>query len=145
MVAAISNFIFDAAKNVFLGSGTRIDLDADTINAMFVDHADDTPTAADDFIDDIASAARVPAEASCPALASKTVGSVGAGIFDAADTTFTSLSGDQSESLILYKDTGTESTSDLIARWDTATGLPLTPNGGNVTVVWAAGGIISIA
>lgn len=141
----MANFAFDSFRNILLGSGTRVDLDADTINAMFVDHADDTPVVGDDFIDDILSAARVPAEASCPALASKTVGVVGVGVFDAADTVFTSLTGDASESLILYKDTGTEATSDLIVRWDTATGLPLTPNGANVTVVWAAGGIITIA
>ena len=65
-------------------------------------------------------------------------------MFDAADTVFTALTGDASESLILFKDTGVESTSDLIVRWDTATGLPLTPNGGDVTVAWAGGGIITI-
>lgn len=139
----MANFIFDSFRNQALGTGTRVDLDGETINGMFVDHADDTPGVTDDNIDDIASAARVPAEASCPALGSKTIGSVGVGVFDAADTVFTTLSGDQSESLIIYKDTGTESTSSLIARWDTATGLPLTPNGADVTVVWAAGGIIT--
>lgn len=140
----MANFVFDGQRNNMLGSGTRVDLDADTIKAMFVDHADDTPVVGDADISAIASAARVPAIASCPTLGSPTIGSVGVGIFDAADTTFTSLSGDQSESLILFKDTGTEATSLLVARWDTATGLPLTPNGGNVTVVWAAGGIISV-
>ncbi len=138
----MANALFVAYRNKVLGAG--LDLSSLTINAMFVDHADDTPVpATDDFIDDIASAARVPAEASCPALASKTLGTVGTGVFDAADTTFTSLTGDQAESLILYEDSGTESTSDLIAFWDTATGLALTPNGGNVTVVWAAGGIFT--
>ena len=112
---------------------------------MFVDHADDTPTATDDFIDDILSVARVPAIASCPALASRTNGSLAVGTFDAADTTFTSLSGDQSESLILFEDSGVESTSDFLALWDTATGLPITPSGGNVTVVWNASGIFTIA
>jgi hypothetical protein len=141
----MANALFVNARNVFLGTGTRIDLDADTIKAMFVDHADDTPvTATDDAIDDILSAARVPAIASCPTLGTVTIGSVAAGTFDAADTTFTSLSGDQSESLILFKDTGTESTSLLIAFWDTATGLPLTPNGADVTVVWNASGIFQI-
>ena len=140
----MANFVADSFRNIMLGSGTRVDCDADTINGMFVDHADDTPLVTDDFIDDILSAARVPAEASCPALASKTVGVVGVGIFDAADLVFTSLSGDASESLILYKDTGVEATSDMICRWDTATGLPLTPNGGNVTVVFAAGGILAV-
>lgn len=140
----MANFVFDAQRNNMLGSGTRVDLDADTIKAMFVDHADDTPAVADDAIDDILSAGRVPAIASCPTLGSPTIGSVGVGIFDAADTVFTSLSGDPSESLILFKDTGTESTSLLVCRWDTATGLPITPNGGNVTVAWAAGGILSV-
>jgi hypothetical protein len=139
----MANFIPDAIRNQVWGSGTRVDLDADTIKAMFVDHADDTPVVGDDFIDDILSAARIPAIASCPALGTKTIGSVGVGVFDAADSVFTSLTGDQAESLILFKDTGVESTSDFISRWDTATGLPLTPNGANVTVVWAAGGILT--
>jgi hypothetical protein len=66
---------------------------------------------------------------------------VGVGVFDANDTVFTALTGDPSESLILFKDTGSEATSALIQRYDTATGLPLTPNGADVTVIWAAGGI----
>jgi hypothetical protein len=142
----MANALFVAYRNGIIGAhATRVDYDADTIRAMFVDGADDTPVAAtDDFIDDILSAARVPAIASCPALASKTVGTVAAGVADAADTVFTALTGDQSEFLILFKDTGTESTSNLIAMWDTATGLPLTPNGGNVNVVWNASGIFSI-
>lgn len=141
----MANALFTAYRNAVLGSGTATaDLDTDTIKAMFVDHADDTPAAAtDDFINDILSAARVPAIASCPSLGSKTIGTVAAGVFDAADTTFTALTGDASESLILFKDTGTESTSTLIAFWDTATGLPLTPNGGDVTVTWNGSGIIA--
>ncbi len=138
----MANGLFTDYRNLVFGAG--LNLTSLTIKAMFVDHADDTPViATDNFIDDIASAARVPAIASCPALASKTVGTVAAGVFDAADTTFTSLTGDASESLILFEDSGTEGTSDLIAFWDTATGLPLTPNGGNVTVTWNASGIIA--
>ena len=140
----MANGLFTAYRNTVLGNGTATaDLDTDTIKAMFVDHADDTPVlATDDFLDDILSAARVPAIASCPTLGSKTIGTVAAGVFDAADTTFTALTGDASESLVLVKDTGTASTSTLIAFWDTATGLPLTPNGGDVTVQWNASGII---
>lgn len=140
----MANFIPNSIKNGLWNSGLP-DLTSLTIRAMFVDHADDTPVTTDDFIDDIASAGRVPALASCPALASKTNGVVAVGTFDAADTVFTALSGDQSESLILFEDSGTESTSDLIARWDTATGIPLTPNGGDVTVAWNASGILTAA
>lgn len=138
----MANFLFTDFRNGVFTS-TMPDLSSATIKAMFVDHADDTPTAADNFIDDILSAARVPAIGSCPSLGSKTIGTVGAGVFDAADTTFPTLSGDASESLILFEDSGSEATSDLIARWDTATGLPLTPNGADVTVQWNASGIIT--
>lgn len=138
----MANFLFTAFRNGQLSQTTPVDLDTDTIKAMFVDHTDDTPTAADDFIDDIVSAGRVPAIASAPALGSRTIGTVAAGVFDAADTTFTALTGDQVESLILFKDTGSEATSKLVARWDTATGLPLTPNGGDVVVQWNGSGIL---
>lgn len=138
----MANTIVNAIRNGIWNSGIP-DLTTLTIRAMFIDNADDTVVATDDFIDDILSLARVPAIASCPALASKTNGIVGVGVFDAADTTFTSLTGDQSEQLILLEDSGVEATSDIFCWWDTATGLPLTPNGGNVTVVWAAGGILT--
>lgn len=142
----MANFITNSMKNQIWGTGTRVDLDADTIKAMLVDHADDTPAATDDFIDDIASAARVPAIGSCPTLAAKTIGVLAVGTFDnTADIVFTALTGDQSESLILFKDSGSEATSDVICRWDTATGLPLTPNGADVTVVPNASGILTAA
>ena len=139
----MANGMFTAFRNGNLSQTTPVDLDTDDIVAMFVDHADDTPViATDDFIDDILSAARVPAIASCPSLGTITIGTVAAGVFDAANTVFTGLTGDASESLIIFKDTGTESTSKLIGFWDTATGIPLTPNGGDVTVQWNASGIL---
>lgn len=136
------NTIVNAVKNGLWSSGIP-DLTSLTIKAMFVDNADDTVVATDDFINDILSAGRVPAIASCPALASKTNGVVAVGTFDAADTTFTSLTGDASEQLILFEDSGVEATSDIICWWDTATGLPITPNGGNVSVVWNASGVLT--
>lgn len=141
----MANALFVAYRNNMLGTGTRVTLSSDTIKAMFVDHADDTPVIATDAnISDILSAARVPAIASCPTLGTKTLGTVGSGVFDAADTTFANLTGDQAESLILFKDTGTESTSTLIGYWDTATGIPVTPSGGDVIVVWNASGIFQV-
>jgi hypothetical protein len=138
----LANALFSSFKSSALGTGTHVDLDADTIKACFIDHADDTPVAAtDDFINDILSAARVPAIASCPTLGTKTIT---AGAFDSADPVFTALSGDQVESLILFKDTGVETTSDLIVFYDTATGLPLTPNGADVTVAVNASGWFSL-
>lgn len=63
-----------------------------------------------------------------------------AGVADAADVTLTSVaSGASCDHLVIYKDTGTAGTSDLIAVIDTATGLPITPNGGDITIQWDSG------
>jgi hypothetical protein len=59
------------------------------------------------------------------------------GVFDAADVTFTSVgAGAAAQYLIFYKDTGTPSTSALILCIDTATGLPVTPDGGNIALTF---------
>lgn len=136
----MANDAFTASLKNMLGVDTFAFLDAEdsTIKGMFVDHTDDTPNVdTDDAIDDIASAARVPAIGSCPTLTTKAITGTSKAVFDADDLVFTTLSGDQAESLILFKDSGTESTSPLWLFWDTATGLPLTPNGADVTVQWA--------
>lgn len=61
------------------------------------------------------------------------------GVADAADSTFTAVSGATVEALVIYKDTGSAATSPLLAYIDTATGLPVTPNGGDITIVWDNG------
>jgi hypothetical protein len=139
----MANFVHDSFRNGILGShATRVDLDADAINMIFIDATDDVPLVTDDFFDDLIGTP-VPSFATSPSLAGKTIGSVAVGVFDANDLVFSSLTGDQSEWLVMFKDTGTEATSDMICAWDTLTGLPLTPNGADVTVVMAAGGIIT--
>lgn len=140
----MANALFAAYRTSVLTAPPN--LSSSTIKAMFVDHGTDAPViATDDFINDIAAgAARVPALASCPTLGTKAFAPGGAaGVFDAADTVFTALTGNQAESLILFEDSGTESTSDLLAYWDTASGLPVTPTGANVTVVWSSSGIFT--
>lgn len=74
--------------------------------------------------------------ASQPLLASKTSTD---GVADAADTTVNNVPTMAAlESIVLFKDTGTESTSQLIAKIDVGTGLPVTPNGGDILIQWAA-------
>lgn len=60
------------------------------------------------------------------------------GVVDANDVTFTATSGDQCEGILLFKDTGTATTSPVLLWWDTASGLPVTL-GGDVTVAWDSG------
>lgn len=67
------------------------------------------------------------------------------GVFDGADVTFTAVTGNTAEALIIYIDTGTAGTSPLVAFIDVGvTGLPVTPNGGNIAVTWNATGIFAL-
>lgn len=111
----------------------EIDLIDDTIKVLLVDAADYTVNlSTHDFLDDVAAGSRV---------ATATLGTkaVTGGAFDAADVTFSAVTGDPSEALVIYKDTGVEGTSPLIMYIDTATGLGVTPNGGDITVTWDSG------
>lgn len=128
----MSNRLYDAARQLFLEGGINW-LSAD-IRCILIDTNDySVNTATHDFLDDVPGAARVAVSSS---FGSKTST---AGVADAADVTFTAVTGDPSEALIIYKHTGTDSTSPLIAYIDTATGLPVTPNGGDITVQWDNG------
>ena len=68
------------------------------------------------------------------------------GVLDGADLTFTAVSGASVEAAVLYrKNAGANTTWRLVAYLDTSvTGLPVTPNGGNITVTWNASGIIGL-
>lgn len=67
------------------------------------------------------------------------------GVFDGADVTFTAVTGNSVEAIVIYIDTGTAGTSRLVAYIDTGvTGLPVTPNGGDISVSWNASGIFAL-
>lgn len=68
------------------------------------------------------------------------------GTFDGTDLTFTAVTGASVEALVLYrKNAGANTTWPLIAYIDTGvTGLPVTPNGGNITITWNASGIFTL-
>lgn len=68
------------------------------------------------------------------------------GTFDGTDLTYTAVSGATVEALVLYrKNAGANTTWPLIAYIDTGvTGLPVTPNGGAITITWNASGIFTL-
>lgn len=130
----MSNALYDNGRQGFLDGS--IDWDTNTIKAVLVDTALYTVNLATHAnLSDVAVGSRV---STSGALASKTVT---AGVADAADVTFTSVTGATVEAIVIYADSGVEATSRLIAYIDTATGLPLTPNGGNVTIAWDNGAL----
>lgn len=113
----------------------------DDIKVVLVDANDYTKNLlTDEFLSVIPSSAIVATSAN---LTGKTLNGR---VADANDVTFPSVSGDISEALVIYKDTGTAATSPLVVYIDTATGLAVTPNGGDITVIWPndAGRIFSL-
>jgi hypothetical protein len=119
-------------------SGTAVDLVDDTIKIALVDTGTYTYSTTHEFYSSVSAAVIGTPQT----LASKTVTD---GTFDAADVTFTSVTGNSVEALVVYKDTGTASTSSLVCYIDVAaSGLPVTPNGGNITVTFNASGIFSL-
>lgn len=125
----MANALYDKGREGFLDGS--IDWDTDTIKVVLVDAALYTVNLATHAnLSDIAAGARV---ATSGALASKTVT---AGVADAADVTLVAVSGASVEAIVIYKDTGVESSSRLIAYIDSSGGLPFTPNGSDVTIQW---------
>lgn len=67
------------------------------------------------------------------------------GTFSGGNVTFTAVTGSQVTKLVIYVDTGTAATSPLVAYLDTSvTGLPVTPNGGDISITWNASGIFAL-
>lgn len=121
-------------KEALLTGATNSNPSSGTVKVALVDSADYTYSAAHQFLSDVAGAGIV---ATSPALTNKTFTS---GVFDADDTTFTGVTGDQSEALIVYIDTGSGATSRLMLYIDSASsGLPVTPNSGSINVTWDNG------
>lgn len=144
----MASFLYDEFRRSLGGNPTHsvIDLEDDTFSVFFVDEGDDTISQASDVdAADRTAGAQVPAFSSAPALQNNasTISS-NVLVWDADDLTFSSLSGDQVESYDIFKDSGTDTTSPMVGNFDDATGLPLTPSGGNVTIVFHANGIIRI-
>lgn len=94
-------------------------------------------SAAHDNLDDVAAGNRI---ATSVALTGKTTTD---GVADADDVTFTALAaGNTIAGFWIFKDTGVEATSRLIAFFDTkadATPISVPTNGGDVVIVWSNG------
>lgn len=68
------------------------------------------------------------------------------GTFDGNNVTFTGVTGNSAEAIVLYrKNAGANTTWPLIAYLDTSvTGLPVTPNSGDIIIAWNASGIFTL-
>jgi hypothetical protein len=127
----MANALYDKGRQKFLDGD--LDWSAHDIIVLLVTSGYTADLANDEFIDDIGGANEVDRSGN---LASKTST---AGVADAANITLPTVTGSAVAQVIIARDTGNDATSPLIARIDTATNLPFTPNGGDITVQWDNG------
>ena len=135
----MANALYDSAREALLTGGLG-NLSSVAVTVHLVDNADYTVNlGTHDFENDITDAGIV-------ATAVVSISAVTDGALTASNTTFSSVTGDVSESLVLWVNTGGADTTDpLIAYFDTfSAGMPVTPNGGDITIAWASSTILTI-
>lgn len=133
----MANAVQASARKLFLDGD--IDLLNDTIKVVLTKTY--SYSSAHDYLDDVTAGYRV----ATATLASKTTTG---GAFDSADPTFSAVAaGSTVTGIWVYKDTGTDSTSPLIAWYDTnasSAAISIVTSGGNITLTLSASGWFSI-
>lgn len=128
----MSNERYTYANQQFLSG--QIDWLADTFKVVLVDTDNYT------FLKDVQQTmADVPISARIATSSALTGKTATGGVARADDITVNSVVGPVIEALIIFHDTGNDSTSELICYLDTGIGLPWNPQGGNVAIHWGAG------
>lgn len=126
----MANVLFPKGKESLL-DGTIVPSADDIRCALLRSYTYDST---DEFLSDLSGATIVDRTS---ALTSKSVTN---GIFDAADALFDVVpAGAACANIVVYKHNASDSAAQLLMFIDTATNLPVTPNGGDITVQWDNG------
>ena len=129
----MANALYKKGKNQFLSSDLQWSSTC-SFGVVLVASPYTVDLVADDALADITAANRV---------ASTTLANLSSsdGAADADNVTLSSVSGSVVFYVVGFNNTGNDSTASLVFYIDTATGLPLTPNGGDITITWDSGSI----
>jgi hypothetical protein len=133
----MANAIYPKFKEALLDGSANIDMNDGTVKVALIDTGTYTYSATHDFYDDVTGVVGTP-----QTVANTTVTN---GVFDGDNVTYTSVTGNTVEALIIYIDTGVAATSRLVAYIDSSvTGLPVTPNSGDISITWSNAGIFAL-
>lgn len=133
----MANAIYPKYKQALLDASANTDLNDGTVKVALVDTGTYTYNSAHEFYSSLSGVVGTPQE-----ILNTTVTD---GVFDGDNVTFTAVSGNSVEALVIYIDTGNTGTSRLVAYIDTSvTGLPVPPNGGDISITWNASGIFAL-
>jgi len=133
----MANAIYPLYKQALLDASANVDLNDGTVKVALVDTGVYTYSASHEFLTSLSGVV-----GTAQTINNTTVTN---GLFDGDNVTYTAVSGNTVEALVIYIDTGSSATSRLVAYIDTSvTGLPVTPNGGDITISWNASGIFQL-
>lgn len=141
----MANAVYPIYKTAILSASSNVSLTANDATdgpyVALIDTGAYTYSAAHDFYNDLTGIIGTDQRITSP-----TVGTVSEGTFDGADVTFTAVSGATVEAIVIYRhNSGLNSTWRLVLYEDTGiTGMPVTPNGGDISILWNASGIFTI-
>ena len=137
----MANRIYPKYKEALMNGDTDVDLTSGSIKALLVDTDGYTFLATHEFKSDVATSAITAISSNISG------GTVASGVFDCTTVTWVAASGDQSEAIIFFVHDGTPSgdSSRLVCYLDTGqTGLPVTPNGGDITFTPSTVGVFEL-
>lgn len=138
----MANAIYPKWKQSAMAGDSNTDLDNNTstdgVYAVLVDTGTYTYSATHQFYSDLSGIVGSEQRIVSPTVAN--------GLLDGDDVTFSAVTGNSVEALVIFrKNSGANTTWRLFAYIDTgATGLPVTPNGGDIIVNWNASGIVQL-
>jgi hypothetical protein len=138
----MANALYPKWKEALLNSASNSNVDTNTstdgVYAALVDTGTYTYSSSHQFYSSLSGVVGTDQRISTPTIVN--------GLFDGDDLTYTAVTGASVEAIVLYrKNSGANTTWRLIAYIDTSvTGLPVTPNGGNITITWNASGIFQL-
>ena len=132
----MANVVYPKFKERILSSGA--DLTNLAVRAVLIDTGVGSYNAAHEDYADLSGVVGTESGA----LANKTVTN---GVFDSDNITFSAVTGNTAEALALFVDSGVAANDWLICWIDSASsGLPVTPNGGDINVTVNASGWFSL-
>jgi hypothetical protein len=147
--------IYNSAKVGFLNGG--IDFDTDTIRVALVSNSTAyTPDIDNEsYVSDVLDGGTTASEFSGSGYARQTLSGKSVtqdntddeAVADGSDITFSSIDGDTIQGVLVYQQVGGDDATpadDQLIAYITSADFPLTANGGDVTISWAAEGILNL-
>ncbi len=133
----MANAIYPLYKQALLDGDTNTDLNDGVVKVALVDTGTYTYSAAHQFLSSLTGIV-----GTAQTIANTTVTN---GLFDGDNVSYTAVTGATVEAVVYYIDTGVAGTSRLVCYQDTSvTGLPVTPNGGDININFNASGIFQL-